>query len=270
MIGKLQTLTGGLREGKALLHRFVFNGLDRISKCCLPLPFKKEPIYSGGRKGRGVGVPKGAVGISLRSLPALRVHSSHGCSPASQTTPSLGRPPAIRSMLAQPWNAYGFVPRSSSNTLSRCGIPGLQLATELLAALSSRPQRSNQQRGSWLETTARAAPGRSLMAPPSNNLPFGGHCGYSGQQLPAGRARAVPTAPPPSPTLPPAVQGHGQSEWCSFLLGTLESVWKTLCHRAVAFLGREMGGGGAALHRQEEKAWQCFRLHKIRAAVHMY
>lgn len=31
-----------------------------------------------------------------------------------------------------------------------------------------------------------------------------------------------------------------------------------------------MGGRGAALHRQEEKAWQHFQLHKTQAAVSMY
>lgn len=48
---------------------------------------------------------------------------------------------------------------------------------------------------------------------PGNNPPFGGRCVYGGRQLPAGRARAVPTASPRSPTpTPPAAQDHGQNE----------------------------------------------------------
>lgn len=67
MIVKLQTLIGGLRGGKTL-HNFVFNGLDLISKGCLPLLFKKEPIYRGRRKEHRVGTSKDGVGISLEFL----------------------------------------------------------------------------------------------------------------------------------------------------------------------------------------------------------
>ena len=147
MIVKLQTLTGGLRGGKSL-HHFVFNGLDLISRCCLPFPFKKETIYKGRRKGRGAGASKDGIGISLEFLRALWIHSSHLCSPASQALPSpgsAGTPPASRGELAQPWGAHGFTPRSSSNALARCDVSGLQLSTELLAARFSWAQRSNQQ-----------------------------------------------------------------------------------------------------------------------------
>lgn len=215
MIVKLQTLTGGLRESKSLLHHFVFNGLDLISKCCLPLPFKKEPVYRGRRKGRGAGASKDGIGISLRFLRALWTHSSHLCSPASHTAPSsgsVGTPHASRGVLAQPWDAYGFIPRSSSNALSRCDVSGLQLATELPAARFSWAQRSNQQRGGRPERMARVALGRVLMAPPQQYPPFGESCVYGGRQLPASRARTVPTASPRSPMTMLAVQGHRQNK----------------------------------------------------------
>lgn len=147
MIVKLQTLTGGLRGGKSLYH-FVFNRPGLISKRCRALLFKKEPIYRGRRKGHRAGALKDGAGISLEFLRALHIHSSHLCSPTSQTLPSpesAGTPPASRGELAQPWDVHGFIPRSSSNALSRCDVSGLQLAPDLPAARFSWAQGSSQQ-----------------------------------------------------------------------------------------------------------------------------
>lgn len=67
IIIKLQTLTGGLRGGKSL-HHFVFNGLDLIVKHCLPLLFRKEPIYRGKWKGHRAGASEEGINISLEFL----------------------------------------------------------------------------------------------------------------------------------------------------------------------------------------------------------
>lgn len=80
MIVKLQTMTGGLIGGKSL-HNFVFNGLYLILKRCLPLPFKKGPIYKSRMRGCRVRASKDSVGISPEYLQALRIHWSHLCSP---------------------------------------------------------------------------------------------------------------------------------------------------------------------------------------------
>lgn len=140
MIVKLQTLTGGLRRGKSL-HHFVFNGLDLILKHCLPLPFTKEPFHSGRRKGHRAGASKNGIDVSLEFVRALWNHSSHLCSPVSHSLPSLrstGTPPASTGELAQPQGAHGFIPRRGSNALSRCGVSGLQLVTELPAGHSAQ------------------------------------------------------------------------------------------------------------------------------------
>lgn len=168
MIVKLRTLTGGLRGGKSL-HHFVFNGLDLILKCCLPLPFKKGPIYRGRRKGRGAGASKDGAGISLEFLRALRIRSSHLRSSASQTLPSLGSAGTLLQAggeLAQPWDVQGITPRTSSTACSRRVISGLPLSTDLPAAHFSWAQRSKQRRGGRPERMARAAPGRASTVPP--------------------------------------------------------------------------------------------------------
>lgn len=128
------------------------------------------------------------VGISLEFLQALWIHSSHPCLPASQTLPSLGSagtPPASREKLGQPRDAHGFIPRSSSNALSRCDLSGLQLATELPISAGHCTQTTawRPAREDGLSSTRK---GVSSTSPALTHL-WGRHCVYGDQ------ARAVPT-----------------------------------------------------------------------------
>lgn len=78
---------------------------------------------------------------------AFHSHSSQPCGFTRIIFPRLppkpSRPRGARGPLrqgrgapAQPWEEYGFIPKSSSNTLSRCDVSGLQLATALLGCPS--------------------------------------------------------------------------------------------------------------------------------------
>lgn len=174
MIVKLQTLTGGLRGGKSL-HHFVFNGPDLIVKHCLPLLFRKEPIYRGRWKGhRAAGLEHQRMALAFHSNSlALRSHSSLLCPRASQTLP--GTPPASRGELAQPRLCMGPSP-GAAHTPCQDGqmAHGLQLGHELLAACFSWAQLSDQQRGGQQARTAQARQRGHWWHLLSHNFPFGG------------------------------------------------------------------------------------------------
>jgi len=109
--------------------------------------------------------------------------------PQPSSPGSAGTPPAGRGELAQPWDVPGSPPGSSSNAISRCEVFGLQLAAQLLASAGHRTRAGSEVAGrrGWLGQRVDG------MAP----APSVGRCGVCGSgQLPAGPARAAPTASP--------------------------------------------------------------------------
>lgn len=183
MIVKLQMTTGGLRGGKSL-HHFVFNGLYLSLKCCLLLPFKKEPIYRGRMKGCRVRASKDGLSISREYLWALRIHWSHLCSPATQALLSpgnVGTPPASRGVGVQPWDHLCSSPGAAQTPFPDMMFLGCSWPRSCwlpIPASHSAQTHSEvaKQRMAW------AVLGRALMVPSSNKLPFGVRCVHGGWQ----------------------------------------------------------------------------------------
>lgn len=204
MIVKLQTLTGGLRGGKSL-HHFVFNGLDLIVKHCLPLLFRKEPIYRGRRKGHRARAPENGISISLEFFSSAEPLQS----PLPTCLSTLpGTPPASTGELAQPRLCAGSCPGAAHTPCPDVSFLGCSLAMSCwLPASAGHTPAVEWPAGKDSSDRAR----RALMAPPQLQPTFWGCCVCDGWQLPVPKAELCPQ-PCCAPTLLAAVWDHGQNE----------------------------------------------------------